>query len=727
MKSLTLAECHYIFRTSKKRYTIVKPLFELWSDYEVFEVIDEHDQSKRILKVLATSQSNLVEIFKREADILSQIKHPGIPKLEEDFTLELPHSRGTKQLHCRVMELVAGQNLEQWLAENEQLPQKSALDWLQQLLEILALVHEKGEEHRDIKPENIMLKPDGRLVLIDFGVVKEITRTYLQQTVQGQQATSVGTDGYTPPEQINGKPVLESDFFGLGRTFVHLLTGKHPDYLVDSEDSQTGRLNWRTFAPQVTSKRLAELLEHLIAPEPKQRPENIQVIWERLASIHVETDEALQAIESQMRATLLGLPAPIKFWVEQKIRRELLILAKKKARVPVIALYGRTQSGKSSLVNAILNKRDAEIGGLGESVTKTHNSYEHEGNGYKLRFVDTRGVGESADEEAETQALDYIVAAGVDILLFVVAAADPGYVHQDVKFLTKLKAAHAQKHGIELQVILVLNKIDQIKPEREWTKGSYDFNLDSATATTVKEANIRKCIRERINNYKTLTHNYVPICALWDEYADERDNIEELLLRIYDCLPEAAKQGFVGATGIESVKQAVANEFKQLAILTVSMVSCIPVPMAEQGLVLWIQVNLVRQIAELAVNSDSSKTASTFFKDLGIQTMGIGGGVGIFASALKSISPLAMIPTAMSLSAATWTLGDAAIDYFIKGDPIEVVKKNFEQEKERQKLKISAAIKGEQSKLEKTWLAQIISAVSGLMQALAKNNHQGRD
>ena len=85
-----------------------------------------------------------------------------------------------------------------------------------------------------------------------------------------------------------------------------------------------------------------------------------------------------------------------------------------------------------------------------------------------------------------------------------------------------------------------------------------------------------------------------------------------------------------------------------------------------------------------------------------------------------------MIPTAMSLAAATWTLGDAAIDYFIKGDPIEVVKKNFEQEKERQQQKISAAIKCEQSKLEKTWLAQIISTVSRLMQALAKNNYQGR-
>lgn len=379
------------------------------------------------------------------------------------------------------------------------------------------------------------------------------------------------------------------------------------------------------------------------------------------------------------------------------------------------------------MVNAILNKRDAEIGGLGEPVTKNHNLYECEGNEYGLRFVDTRRVGESPNEEAERQAIDYIVDIRVDILLFIVPAADPGYVHQDVKLLTAMKAAYKQKHGNELPILLVLNKIDQIKPEREWIKGAYDFNLDSPTAKTVKEANIRKCIKERTNDYKTLTDNYVPICALWDEYADERDNIEKLLLQIYDCLLEAAEQECIGDTSSISVKQAAANKFKRLAILKVTTLSCIPVPMAEQGLVLWVQVNLVKKIAELAENEDSSKTAETFFKDLGIQTIGIGGGVGIFSSLLKAISPLAMIPTAMSLAAATWALGDAAIDYFIKGDPIEVVKKKFEQEKEGDKQISEAAIIGEQSKVKKTWREQINQAVSELMQVNSKNNPLGRD
>lgn len=699
----------------KQRYKIVELLSQLQEHdlYEVIEVIDEHDQEKqKVLKVLNEDHFHLVELFKREAEILSQIKHPGVPKLEEYFSLDLPYEKFTSSLCCLVVEKVEGQSLEQWLAENEKLPQKQALSWLQQLLEILALVHEKSFFHGDINPSNIILKPNGSLVLINFGMGKEIITTYHKQTHQGQKATLSDTS-YTPPEQLEGKLLLESDFFGLGRTFVHLLTGKHPiyfikrpdyfpNYFIHLQDSQTGKLDWRTQAPQLSSKRFTELLDQLMASEPKQRPQNTQVILARLPEIQVEIDEALQAMESEIRSTLLWLPPPIKSLFEQKIRRELLMLAQKKARVPVIALYGRTQSGKSSVVNAILNKRDAEIGGLGKSITKNHSFYECEGNEYRLKFVDTRGVGESSDEEAERQAIDYIVEVGVDLLLFIVPAADPGYVHQDVKFLAAMKAAHKQKHSTDLQIILVLNKIDQIKPEREWKKGSYDFNLDSPTAKTAKEANIRKCIRQRINDYNILTNNYVPTCALWDEYGDERDNIEELLLRIYECLPEEAKQGFIGATSIASVKQAVANEFKQLAILTVTALSCIPVPMAEQGLVLWIQVNLVRKIAELAKNEDSSKTAEMFFKNLGIQTIGIGEGVGIFSSLLKAMSPLAMIPTAMSLAAATWALGDAAIDYFIKSNPIEVVKKKFEQEKAHQKQKIEAAIKGEPSKVEKT-------------------------
>jgi serine/threonine protein kinase len=72
-----------------------------------------------------------------------------------------------------------------------------------------------------------MLKPDGQLVLIDFGIAREITETYEQQKAAGQ-VTRVVSDGYSPNRTVIGRAVPQSDFFALGRTFVHLLTGTHP-------------------------------------------------------------------------------------------------------------------------------------------------------------------------------------------------------------------------------------------------------------------------------------------------------------------------------------------------------------------------------------------------------------------------------------------------------------------------------------------------------------------
>ena len=156
------------------------------------------------------------------------------------------------------MEKIEGQDLTQWLAENGPLLQTQALTWLKQLIEILAQVHQQGLLHRDIKPSNIMLRPDGQLVLIDFGVVG----------VGEQGITGVGTFAYSAPEQIIGKAVVQSDFFALGRTFVHLLTGIPPTELPPQPN--TDRLMWRDRAPEISAP-LADLIDDMLDPVP-QRP-----------------------------------------------------------------------------------------------------------------------------------------------------------------------------------------------------------------------------------------------------------------------------------------------------------------------------------------------------------------------------------------------------------------------------------------------------------------------
>jgi ABC-type branched-subunit amino acid transport system substrate-binding protein/serine/threonine protein kinase len=231
------------------------------SDTRLYEVVDDEGKPG-VLKVLTNNSSKLVELFEREAEVLRQLRHLGIPRFDNLFTF-VP-SNGT-ELRCLVMEEIEGQNLKQWLDNNGAISQDISLTWLRQLAEILDLVHRNRFLHQDIKPDNIMHTPDGRLVLIDFSDVPGIVSL-----------------GYTPPEQAEGKAVPQSDFFALGRTFVHLITGRHPLDL--PKDSETCRLIWRPSAPQI-SPPLADLIDDLMAPFPGQRPENAQIILERINQI----------------------------------------------------------------------------------------------------------------------------------------------------------------------------------------------------------------------------------------------------------------------------------------------------------------------------------------------------------------------------------------------------------------------------------------------------------
>ena len=137
------------------------------------------------------------------------------------------------------MEKIEGQDLLKWLEIQNYQPitSEQAIDWLTQLTEILNLVHNQNYFHRDIKPQNIMCRSNGKLVLIDFGAVREVTETVQRTT---GEVTRISSMGYTPEEQKKGKAEPRSDFFALGRTFVYLLTAQQPMNL--QEDPRSGKL-----------------------------------------------------------------------------------------------------------------------------------------------------------------------------------------------------------------------------------------------------------------------------------------------------------------------------------------------------------------------------------------------------------------------------------------------------------------------------------------------------
>lgn len=147
--------------------------------------------------------------FEREASVLMGLDHPNLPKVSDHFF----ETSGKQYL---VMEYVDGDDLQQWLRKHKTVPEDKALAWADELLSTLTYLHTRPKTilHRDIKPSNIKITPQGKLVLIDFGLVK----------LYGGDHTSVlssqrgFTPNYAPPEQANGneRPDPSSDLYAVG-------------------------------------------------------------------------------------------------------------------------------------------------------------------------------------------------------------------------------------------------------------------------------------------------------------------------------------------------------------------------------------------------------------------------------------------------------------------------------------------------------------------------------
>ncbi len=274
----------------ENRYRIVRPLRQPKPAHptDIFEVEDwgtdlEDWGSLKVLKVLKYDNNpDLVRLFKQEARVLMWLRHPGIPRVEADGYFTVLPQKSSKQLHCLVMEKIEGENLEEWLVNHGKIYQDEALDWLQQITEILDMLHSQNLLHRDLKPSNLILRPNGQLTVIDFGTIG----------VGDWGTTKIGSLGYAAPEQMTGEAVLQSDFFALGRTFVHLLTGQSP--MNFPTERKTGKIIWRNYAPQI-SPLLGDFIDELMNPVPQRRPKHTGFILKK-------SQELSQKIAEQTRA-----------------------------------------------------------------------------------------------------------------------------------------------------------------------------------------------------------------------------------------------------------------------------------------------------------------------------------------------------------------------------------------------------------------------------------------
>jgi serine/threonine protein kinase len=177
-------------------------------------------------------------LFEREAQTLAQLgeHHDQIPNLLAYF------SEGEE--FYLVQDYVDGQTLEAELTESSPWSEAQVLAMLRDVLPVLAYVHQQGVIHRDIKPANIIRRRrDGKLVLIDFGAIKQVQMQTVDSGQPTATATRIGTVGYMASEQARGKPRPNSDLYALGMVAIQALTGRQPQFL--EEDNNTGDILWR--------------------------------------------------------------------------------------------------------------------------------------------------------------------------------------------------------------------------------------------------------------------------------------------------------------------------------------------------------------------------------------------------------------------------------------------------------------------------------------------------
>lgn len=200
-------------------------------------------------------------LFETEADVLRRLgEHNQIPALLDAFEAE-------NEFYL-VQAYVSGHPLSAELKSGQTHAEAEVIQWLQDVLPILDFIHQNQVIHRDIKPSNLMRRAaDGRLVLIDFGAVKEIT-TQLQGTTLERFTISIGTQGYAPAEQLAGRPRYSSDLYALGMLVLQALTGYAPTEI--PEHPETGELHWQAIAPPI-SPGLVTFLSRLTHPSVHQR------------------------------------------------------------------------------------------------------------------------------------------------------------------------------------------------------------------------------------------------------------------------------------------------------------------------------------------------------------------------------------------------------------------------------------------------------------------------
>lgn len=188
----------------------------------VYLAVNERANKPWAIKEVRKDGTADFEVIKQsqivETNLLKKLNHPNLPSIIDVID--------QKDSFLIVMDYIEGNPLSDALDERKSLPCEDVIEWAKQLCDVLEYLHTRKPPiiYRDMKPSNIMLKSDGSVMLIDFGIAREFKEKNVADT------TCLGTQGYAAPEQFGGQGQTDArtDIYCLGATIYHLVTGHNP-------------------------------------------------------------------------------------------------------------------------------------------------------------------------------------------------------------------------------------------------------------------------------------------------------------------------------------------------------------------------------------------------------------------------------------------------------------------------------------------------------------------
>jgi serine/threonine protein kinase, bacterial len=247
------------------------------------------------------------ELFEREARTLGKIgNHPQIPRLLDFFE--------ERRNFYLVQEYVSGHTIHQEVKQMGLFKEEKIRDFLIEILPVITYIHSQQVIHRDIKPANILRREqDGKLVLIDFGAVKNyVAQLEPQEGVEQGSNTqfAVGTSGYAPPEQLAMRPIFASDIYALGVTCIYLMTGKSPKDI--EYNPATGEMMWQKHVQ--LGKHLTQVLGKMLEVSVRYRYQSVEEVQKALQTTTVidqrSNNTSTRPVNSPSNPLPMGKAAP---------------------------------------------------------------------------------------------------------------------------------------------------------------------------------------------------------------------------------------------------------------------------------------------------------------------------------------------------------------------------------------------------------------------------------